>query len=211
MPRIEALELGPFATNCYIVSEPGAPACWIIDASFDAADLVARVQKLGLTPQALILTHAHVDHIAGVDDVLEAFPGLKVLGHAAEKDWPGNPVLNLGAPIGMDVRVHGMDGFLREGQELELGPQRWRVFETPGHSPGGITLYNQLAKVAIVGDTLFAGSIGRTDFPGSDFDTLADSIRTKLYTLPDDTRILPGHGPASTIGAEKRSNPFVRA
>jgi glyoxylase-like metal-dependent hydrolase (beta-lactamase superfamily II) len=196
-----------------VVSEAGAPAgspCWIIDAGFEPKRLIDHVRKLGLKPDALILTHTHVDHIAGLDEVLEAFPGLKVFGHAAEKDWLKDPVLNLGAPIGMDVRVHGMDGFIREGQELILGTQRWQVLETPGHSPGGITLYNAAAWTAIVGDALFAGSIGRTDFPGSDFNTLARSIRTKLYTLPDDTRIYPGHGPPSSIGAEKRSNPFVR-
>lgn len=210
-PTIETFELGPFLTNCYLIygTQPGP--CWIVDASFEPAELIARVRQLGLVPQALVLTHAHVDHIAGVDEVLRAFPGLPVLGHVAEKDWLSNPVLNLGRPIGMEVTAHGPDRLISEGDVLELGSQRWKVFHTPGHSPGGVSLYNEAAGVALVGDTLFAGSIGRHDFPGSDIRVLADSIRRKLYTLPDEIKIYPGHGATSTIGVEKRSNPFVRA
>jgi hydroxyacylglutathione hydrolase len=208
---IEAFELGPFLTNCYLIygTQPGP--CWIVDASFDPEELIDRARGLGLVPQALILTHAHVDHIAGVDEVLRAFPGLPVVGHAGEKGWLQNPGLNLGRPIGMEVTAHGPDRLMAEGDVLEMGPQRWRVIHTPGHSPGGVSLFNEEAHVAIVGDTLFAGSIGRHDFPGSDIRVLADSIRKKLYSLPDDTKIYPGHGPPSTIGVEKRSNPFVRA
>lgn len=216
-PRIEPITLGPFETNCYIVA-PGnegtahkANPCWIIDASFEPAELIARIHALALKPDALILTHAHVDHIAGVDEVLRAFTGLKVFIHAAERDWLGNPLLNLSRPIGIDVTARGPDGLIKEGDILTLGDTRWQVFHTPGHSPGGITLYHAESNTAIVGDTLFNGSIGRHDFPGSDFKTLERSIREKLYTLPDSTTIYPGHGPTSTIGREKRSNPFVRA
>lgn len=207
--RIQTVTLGPFETNCYIVT--CGTACWIIDASFEPGELIDRVRRDALQPEALILTHAHVDHIAGVDEVLRAFPGLKVFVHAAEREWLSNPTLNLSAAMGMPVTAHGPDGVLADGNELTLGQSRWHVFHTPGHSPGGISLYNAADAIALVGDTLFAGSIGRHDFPGSDFDTLAHSIRSKLYTLPDDTKIYPGHGPGSTIGREKRTNPFVRA
>ncbi len=207
--RVEGVTLGPFDTNCYIVWGAGR-SCWIIDASFEPLELIERVRALGLSPEALILTHAHVDHIAGVNAVLQAFPGLKVFVHAAEKEWLANPILNLSAMMGQHVKARGPDGLIKDGDELTLGGEKWRVLHTPGHSPGGITLSNASAGIAIVGDTLFAGSIGRTDFPGSSHVMLEDSIRTKLYTLPDETKIYPGHGPASTIGREKRSNPFVQ-
>jgi hydroxyacylglutathione hydrolase len=214
---IEGFALGPFETNCYLVYPAEAAAgargrpCWIVDASFQPSEMTERVRELGLNPEALLLTHAHVDHIAGVDEVLAAFPGTPVLIHAAEKEWLGNPMLNLAAGAGMRTTAHGPDGFLEDGQELELGGSRWRVLYTPGHSPGGVTLYCDAAKAALVGDALFAGSIGRTDFPGCDHDLLMQSIRGRLYALPDETTIYPGHGPTSTIGREKRSNPFVRA
>jgi glyoxylase-like metal-dependent hydrolase (beta-lactamase superfamily II) len=212
---IEAFPLGPFETNCYLVYVPDAPGprrpCWIVDASFEPAPLIDRVRELSLTPQALLLTHAHVDHIAGVDEVLDAFPGTPVLIHAAEKDWLSSPILNLAIGVGLRTTARGPTGFLEEGQVLELSGTRWTVLHTPGHSPGGITLHNEAERTALVGDTLFAGSIGRTDFPGSNPDLLVRSIGKKLYTLPDDTTIYPGHGPTSTIGHEKRTNPFVRA
>ncbi len=212
--RIETFTLGPFETNCFIIYDRGSVAtkdCWIVDASFEPGPLIQRIRELGLKPSKLILTHAHIDHIAGVDDVLRAFPGTPVLVHPAEKEWLSDPGLNLGRPIGMEITAHGPDALIEEGQTLELGPQRWLVLHTPGHSPGGISLYNQEAGVAIVGDSLFAGSIGRHDFPGSDIRTLAASIQKKLYALPDATTIFPGHMGTSTIGVEKRTNPFIRA
>lgn len=214
---IEGFALGPFETNCYLVYPAAAPApgaarpCWIVDASFEPQAMIDRARELGLTPELLILTHAHVDHIAGVNEVLDSFPGLPVVVHEAERRWLADPALNLGLPIGMMITARGPDRTAGEGDMLTLGGREWRVLHTPGHSPGGITLYNAADGVALVGDALFAGSIGRTDFPGSDARTLAQSIRAKLYTLPDQTIIYPGHGPQSTIGAEKRTNPFVRA
>ncbi len=211
--EIESFTLGPFETNCYLVYPQGTGPgrdCWIIDASVGPSPLIDRVKTLALKPKAILLTHAHLDHIAGVNEVLDAFPGTPVLIHAAEKEWLSNPVLNLSAGGGMNITARGPDGFLAEGEDLELPGSRWKVFHTPGHSPGSVSLWNSAQNAAIVGDALFAGSVGRTDFPGCDQDTLFRSIRTKLYTLPDETVIFPGHGPQSTIGREKRSNPFVR-
>lgn len=210
---IEGFCLGPFETNSYVIypggTRKGRP-CWIVDPSFGPGQLIERVLELGLKPSLLILTHAHIDHIAGVDEVLRSFPGLPVVIHQLESRWLGDPELNLGAAIGMNVTCHGPDRTLREGEELELGGSRWRVLHTPGHSPGGISLVCDDQRVAIVGDTLFAGSIGRYDLPGADGRTLAESIREKLYRLPDDTIAYPGHGPETTVGREKRTNPFVR-
>ena len=203
--------LGPFETNCYVIHPREQNTCWIVDAGFEPEELIAYVQRRALVPEALVLTHAHADHIAGVREVLTAFPGTPVWIHEAERDWLGDPQLNLSAAMGLGVTAPGPDATLTHDQELDLGGSRWRVLHTPGHSPGGITLYCESAGLALVGDALFAGSIGRTDFPCCSFETLAASIREQLYPLPDATRALPGHGPETTIGREKATNPFVRA
>jgi len=221
---IKGFAMGPFQTNCYVVWEakasddpahppPGSP-CWIVDATFEPEELIEFIRASDLCPQRLLLTHAHVDHIAGIDDVLAALGPMPVALHSAEREWLSNPVLNLSVGMGERITVRSKptpDEALEDGQELRLGASRWRVMHTPGHSPGSVTLHCAGSSLAIVGDTLFAGSIGRTDFPGSDHATLVRSIRERLYALPDETRIHPGHGPSSTIGREKRSNPYVRA
>jgi hydroxyacylglutathione hydrolase len=206
-------------TNCYLVRVPNpnqgkaqgaAGDCWVVDAGFEPAAMIARIRELGLRPAAVVLTHAHVDHIAGVGEVLREFPGTPVLVHQAEAAWLNDPVLNLSAMMGMSVTAPGPDGPLRDGEELELAGSRWRIMHTPGHSPGGVTLYHAPSGQALVGDLIFAGSVGRFDFPGSDGQVLAQSIRRRIYTLPDDVALHPGHGPATTVGREKRGNPFVR-
>jgi glyoxylase-like metal-dependent hydrolase (beta-lactamase superfamily II) len=208
---VDGVTLGPFETNCYVVTAGDGPDCWIVDASFDPEPLIEHVRNRRLSPRALILTHAHVDHIAGVAEVVAAFPRLPVLIHPAEREWLSNPVLNLSAMMGFEVTAPGPDRTIDDGESLDLSGTRWTVLHTPGHSPGGITLYHGPSATALVGDTLFAGSIGRFDFPGSDEATLVRTIRERLYALPDRTRVYPGHGPPTTIGVEKRSNPFVRA
>ncbi len=205
--------LGPFETNCYVVAPVdagGGGECWIIDASFGPKPMIEHVRANGLRPTHLILTHAHCDHIAGVSDVRRAFPGIRVLLHEAERDWLGSPMLNLSAAMGAPVIADPPDALLAGGEELELGPTRWRVLHTPGHSPGGITLHEEREGIALVGDTLFQGSIGRFDFPTSDADALLASIKSVLYRLPGETRVYPGHGPETTVAREVRSNPFVR-
>ncbi|MFO0376018.1 MAG: MBL fold metallo-hydrolase [bacterium] len=230
-PGIWSFTLGPFATNCYVVTarvrpEPGDP-CWIVDASFDPDELIGFIQRHHLVPQRLILTHAHVDHIAGVDAVRRAFPGLPVLIHPAESSWLQDPLANLSGLGGMDVATaQPADGPLDPGQLLTLPGGDHTLFaevlHTPGHSPGGISLSLRLADApspsppsgppaaVLCGDALFAGSIGRTDFPGSDASVLIASVRDRLYPLGDDVRVFPGHGPATTIGVQRRTNPFVR-
>jgi hydroxyacylglutathione hydrolase len=215
--QIEAFTLGMWATNCYLVyyGDPGRPAaadCWIVDASFEPEPIAARISELSLSPRALILTHAHIDHIAGVNQLMSAFAprGCRLMIHENEEAWLTDPMLNLSMAAGMPVTARKADQLLHDGDTLSLGADTWRILHTPGHSPGSISLYSEHAGAALVGDALFAGSIGRTDFPGCDFDTLAHSIRTKLYTLPERTAVHPGHGPATTIGREKSGNPFVR-
>ncbi len=213
IPQVRCFTLGPYQTNCYVIWVPGDPACWIIDASFGPAPIIRFVRESGLVPAALILTHAHVDHIAGVREVVSAFPpapGLPVWIHEAEGAWLNDPMLNLSAIGGVPTTAPGPDRLLRQSETLALAGSTWRVLHTPGHSPGGICLVHDESKTAIVGDALFAGSIGRTDFPGGSHDVLIASIRASLYTLPGDTKVYPGHGPATTIEREKRSNPYTK-
>lgn len=209
IPSAEVFSLGPFQTNCYVIRAAGDD-CWIVDAGPEPGPMIGHIRQLGLTPAAVVLTHSHADHIAGLSDIKEAFPDAPVLIHRAEAAFLADPTLNLSVVIGESVVAPAADRLVDGGEMLELGSARWRILSTPGHSPGGITLWSEDAGLALVGDTLFAGSIGRFDFPTSDGPTLFRSIREVLYALPDETRVLPGHGPATTIGREKQSNPFVR-
>lgn len=209
-PLVEAFALGPFATNCFLVHMGPGREGWIIDAGMEPSPLIDRARDLDLRIEGIYLTHAHGDHIAGLDDVRAAFPGVPVAMHRAEADWLGDPTLNLsGGFPGARIVVAPADRMLDGGESLELGGSEWKVLHTPGHSPGGLTFHCPDAHVALVGDTLFAGSIGRYDFPTSDPDALARSLRA-LLEMPDDTRILPGHGPSTTIGRERTTNPFLQ-
>jgi hydroxyacylglutathione hydrolase len=207
--QLTGFELGPFATNAYVL-ESGTD-CVVVDCPYEPDELLKHLRSRKLVPSHLVLTHAHCDHIGGLSDFRKAFPACQVLIHAAEAEFLSRPELNLSAFFGQPLSLPAADGLLQGGSTIALAGADWAILHTPGHSPGGISLYAPALGIAIVGDTLFAGSIGRTDFPNSDFDTLAASIRSKLYTLPELTRIFPGHGPESSIGKEKRSNPFVRA
>ena len=214
VPQIEAFALGPFGTNCYLVHTGHGGEGWIVDASSGPEELIQRAHALQLKITGVIITHAHGDHIAGLPEVRKAFPAAPVWCHEAEAGWFSDPVLNLSASFGPPVSVQGPDKTLRGGETLTLGTWGWKALHTPGHSPGMIALYCAEcgpSGAVIVGDTLFAGSIGRYDYPTSDEHALQRSLRDVLLRLPDDTRVLPGHGPATTIGREKKFNPFLKA
>jgi len=209
---IRMFTLGPWATNCYIVTSPrsGSNDCWIIDAGFDPGAMIETVKAENLNPVRLILTHGHADHIGGIPEMREAFGSdVPIMIHEVEAKFLTDPSLNLSQMFMMPFAVDPADAFLEDGQKLTLGEARWKVIYTPGHSPGGVTLYHAESDNAIVGDTLFAGSIGRYDFPTSNGELLFRAIRERLFALPDETVVYPGHGPATTIGEEKRTNPFV--
>ncbi len=211
-PRVTKFVDPLYAQNCRVLSVPGHAACWIVDPGLPptAGQLLNYIKENRLTPVAVLLTHAHADHIAGVPAVLAAHPTLPV--HLARAEWGflADPQQNLSAMSGLDLRVVVTDlRPLEAGESLTLSGSVWEVRDTSGHSPGGRTLVNHECQLAVVGDALFAGSIGRVDFPHSDGARLLANIRDQLLTLPDATRVLSGHGPDTTVGEERRSNPFV--
>ncbi|MAE64204.1 MAG: hypothetical protein CMJ18_07995 [Phycisphaeraceae bacterium] len=207
--HIRVFTLGDWMTNCHVVhAEDGGP-CWIVDAGFDPGDMVKYVADHELEPAQIVLTHAHIDHIAGLLELRAAWPTLPITIHEDERAFLTDPALNLSGMLPTPIVAPDATATVAHGDSLSLQGATFDVIHTPGHSPGGITLHCAEAAVAIVGDALFAGSIGRTDFPTSDHQRLMQSLRD-LMTLPDETRVLSGHGPETTIGAERRLNPFVR-
>lgn len=206
---LETFTLGDFQTNCFVVYRPGR-AAWLIDVGQDPGPMLDFVEQAELSVEKIILTHAHADHIAGVAEALQRFPGTPIYIHEAEKDFPADASLNLSIYISQPIVAPDPTDTLTHGQSLDLDGLLFEIRHTPGHSPGGITLVQPDNHLAIVGDTLFANSIGRFDFPTSDGPLLIKSIHEQLLTLPDDTRALPGHGPETTIGRERESNPYLR-
>jgi glyoxylase-like metal-dependent hydrolase (beta-lactamase superfamily II) len=201
-----------FGENAYTVYRDGSAACWIVDPGLPphAEQIVQLVRQHALRPEAIVLTHAHGDHIAGIDDVRAELGALPV--YLAQQEWPAlsNPSENLSYLGGFGITAQVEDvRDLPPGQTLELDGLRWRVLDTSGHSPGGRSLYCPEAKLVLVGDALFAGSIGRVDFHHSDEKRLLRNIRENLLALPDETRVLAGHGEETTIGRERGTNPFL--
>lgn len=208
--EIIQMPLGPLQTNAYILSNE-QKECIIFDPGSEGDVVISYVKEQELKPLAIFLTHAHFDHIGAVDEVREAF-AIPVYVHEKEKEWLGNPSLN-GSKLfmGYDIFVGEADEYIKSDKKMEIGHFTFTAFHTPGHSPGSVSYYCKEAKAVFAGDVLFHGSIGRTDLPQGDGDVLAKSIRGKLYSLPDTIKVCCGHGPETTIGFEKKNNPFVRA
>jgi len=206
--KIETLSLGPIGTNCYILSKK--TTCLIVDPGGDANVIKDYISKNNLTPEAILLTHAHFDHIGAVDE-LRQFYHIDVYLHEAEKDWLGNPELNRSILFLGERDAYKTDApdHLLEVGELQIGDFTMEVLHTPGHSPGSVSFIFKDDQFMVSGDVLFQQGIGRTDLPGGSMEQLAESIVTQLYVLDDGYHVYPGHGPATTIGDEKRSNPFT--
>jgi hydroxyacylglutathione hydrolase len=210
--RYRRFELGGFATNAYVAWRENLEerGCVLIDAPPGVEPVLAFLEQAGLTPTRVLLTHAHADHIAGLPAVRQAFPGLPVAVHDDESAFLGDAALNLSLYFAEPLSVADAEETLADGQTIDLAGTPLHVLHTPGHSPGGVTFHDPAAGVAFVGDTLFAGSIGRYDFPTSDGSRLLRSIHERLLALPDDTVVLPGHGGATSIGRERKGNPYLR-
>lgn len=203
----EIVVVGPLAVNCCILGCEKSREGVIIDAGGDAAKIIAAVERHGLTIGQVITTHGHFDHVGANKAVLHHC-GARLLIHADDA-----PMLERAADVakgyGLQIDTSPRpDGFLVDDMEVTFGDCRIKVLHTPGHTQGGCCLYLEAEKMIITGDTLFADSIGRTDLPGGSHEQLLTSIRSKLFTLPDDVTAYPGHGPETTIGHEKRHNPY---
>lgn len=209
MLEIVSFTLGPAQTNAYLVADPDTKEAAVIDPSWDGHVILNAAQKRGWRIGHLWYTHAHFDHIGGAGAIADALNPLPLVAL-----HPNDHVLwragGGGALFGFDIDpgpeptidfVHGM--------KMNLGSNEFEVRFTPGHTPGHCVLYVAAAGVCFCGDLIFNGSVGRTDLPGGDWDTLVSSIREQIFTLPDDTRLLSGHGPITTVGEEKVNNPFV--
>ncbi|MCA9258201.1 MAG: MBL fold metallo-hydrolase [Planctomycetales bacterium] len=201
-----------FQENTYIVHLPERDDCVIVDPGLNPDRIVEQITQLGKQPVAIINTHGHADHIAGNAYLKQEWPDIPLVIGEGDAYKLGDPVANLSANYGFDLISPPADRTVREGDSLEVAGVCWHVRETPGHSAGHVVFIAKEAAPPLVlgGDVLFQGSIGRSDFPDGDFAALASSIKEKLYTLPDETIVLPGHGPETRVGVEKRSNPFVR-
>jgi glyoxylase-like metal-dependent hydrolase (beta-lactamase superfamily II) len=204
--QIDTLVLGPLETNCYLLR--AGTDCWVVDPAWPGV-LPGRLRRAGLAPGRILLTHAHADHTAGAAELKGAWPDCRLCCPAGDAELLQDPAGNLSALLLLPLEIPPADELLRPGQTLELGRVRWEVLDTSGHTPGGVSYYCAQAGVVLTGDALFAGGIGRTDFPGGDASRLIGNIRRRLLVLPDATKVLAGHGPASTIGVERRTNSFL--
>jgi glyoxylase-like metal-dependent hydrolase (beta-lactamase superfamily II) len=207
MPLVaRALVLGPFETNAYLVTCTETRETAVIDVGFDPRPIADRLLAEGLPIRYLLNTHAHYDHIAGMRELQERVGGTYWL-HPDDR-FLADAIAQQGAAFGLPpARAPEEIHDLADGQSLPLGRAALEVLHTPGHSPGSVTF--RWRDTLWVGDVLFAGSVGRTDLPGGSFEALRRSIRSRLFPLGDDLRVLPGQGPETTIGAERRGNPFV--
>jgi glyoxylase-like metal-dependent hydrolase (beta-lactamase superfamily II) len=213
---VESSALGFAEANCYIVGEPAGQGLVVDPGSDETGDIAAiagEVERLGLDVDTIVNTHGHPDHMAGNDRLKKAL-GAEVAIHELDAMKLTDPDRNASTLFGMSIHVAPADRLLSEGDVVRFGDHGLRVVHTPGHSVGGIALVGE--GFVLTGDTLFAGSIGRSDLPCSSdessiaYEVLMESIREKLMSLPDETLVLPGHGPATTIGRERRTNPYVR-
>jgi glyoxylase-like metal-dependent hydrolase (beta-lactamase superfamily II) len=211
--ELQGFVLGEWQTNCYVVSidDGRRRPCWFIDVGFGPKAMIEYVKMNGLEPEAVVLTHGHLDHIAGLSLVRDEWPGVPILIHEAEQQFLRDPMLNLSELLGQPLRAPDATRLLKHGDEIELGGVKFQVRHTPGHSPGGIAIWQPDFEIAFVGDTLMAGTVGRVDFPTSDGPALLRSIEEQLLTLPDATQVLPGHGPATTIGRERGANVYLQS
>ncbi|MBA2880301.1 glyoxylase-like metal-dependent hydrolase (beta-lactamase superfamily II) [Desulfosalsimonas propionicica] len=204
---LKTLAVGPIMANCYIIGCENTKSAAVIDPGEEADRILKELAKDNLTLKYIINTHGHFDHVGGNYDLKKA-SGADIVIHPADEAMLAD-LVRTAAAFGLSAQNSpAPDRTVQEGDTISFGEITLKVLHTPGHSPGGISLHTD--NMVFVGDTLFAGSIGRTDLPGGDFQTLISSIKTKLFPLGDDVKVYTGHEQATTIGQEKRANPFLR-
>jgi len=209
MLEYQTVPVTPFQQNCTIVWDTDTRQAAVIDPGGDLDVVLAHVERLGLSVEQIWLTHAHIDHAGGTAELAERL-GVPVIGpHPADQFWI-DAIAQQGAMFGFDeARPFRPTRWLHDGDTVQLAGHVFDVRHCPGHTPGHVVFHSPEMKRAFVGDVLFAGSIGRTDFPQGNHQTLIDSITTRLWPMGDDTVFIPGHGPESTFGRERLTNPFV--
>ena len=199
----------PFQQNCTLIWDPETMKGAVIDPGGDLDRIQAAIAEVGMQPEKILLTHGHIDHAGGAAELRERLGGIPVEGpHEAER-----PLLDAleqqGQAYGMEARAVTPDRWLADGDTVSVAGHTFEVLHCPGHSPGSVVLVNRPQRFALMGDVLFQGSIGRTDLPMGSHEALMNSIRTKVLTLGDEFAFICGHGPTSTIGQERRTNPFI--
>jgi hydroxyacylglutathione hydrolase len=206
---LEMLTVGPFQENCYIIGDEDSAVGAVVDPGDEATHIALAVEQTDLEVGSIIVTHAHIDHVGAVAALVDEYT-CPVLMHAESepmlKQLPTQAMM-MGLKFG---KVPAVDRHIGEGEVLEVGELRLRSLYTPGHAPGHLAFYVEDQGLVLSGDALFAGSVGRVDLPGGSMEVLMRSIEEQLLTLPDETTVYPGHGPQTTIGNERTSNPFLQ-
>jgi len=203
----EGRAVGALAANCYLFSCSETKKAMVVDPGADGKMIYHWILERGLKVEYILLTHGHMDHIGGVDELRELLGDVVVGIHTNDAEMLTDGRKNLSTYLGPGMAFKQADLLLSDGQELMVGKEPIKVIATPGHSPGSVCFL--CSEGLISGDTLFAGSIGRTDFPGGSMNQLLDGVKKKLLILPDATKVFPGHGEETSIGEEKQSNPFL--
>lgn len=204
--QIEMITTGPIQENCYVVMDETTHDAVIVDPGDDAPRIVEAVERMGARPVSIVNTHCHFDHVGAVS-ALQSRYDIPFYIHPNDHEMLENASFTA-SNFGMKIEQPRVDRFIREGETVAVGNSRLSVRFTPGHCPGHIILVGD--GFALVGDVVFAGSVGRTDFPGTSWEVLSASIKRELLTLPDDTVLFPGHGPSTSVGRERRTNPYLQ-